>query len=805
MNISRNALYVSAAVAALSVSASPSRAQDNPAAKPPENALAEIVVTARRRAENVQTVPLAVSALNGDVLKARGISSTLELSSAVPNVQFDSTSSFSGVSSSFQGFIRGIGQSDFAINTDPGVGVYIDGVYLARTVGGVVDLMDVERVEVLKGPQGTLFGRNSIGGAVNVTTRDPSSDLGFRGQVQYGRFNQVNTGGVLNLPLGDNLGATVSFSTRARDGYQSRIAFPGFVGQTGATLSQTMVADKNQGGKPGAENNQTLRVKLKGTHGDLSATLSADYSHIRDAAAPGTLLTADLDPVNSLSALYNGCVLGLAPRAICGVSQYLPYGANADANPNNNLPLYDNRFVTGNRDTTYATGANFSNIDSYGTSLTLEYALSDNATVKSISAYRKMNAKFGRDIDGSPLDMDQTSFQVSQNQQSQELQLNARAFEALKYTLGAYYFRESAQQNDIVPLGQGILQIAGPNTQRTNAWALFGEANLEVTSRLSLLFGGRYTEERKRINLDSRSLTSFFNLVLPPGAFPRADTSYLAPEDPQRAKFTDFSIRAGANYKINDDAFGYFTYSQGFKSGGFTTRLTAPYNPAFPGNSELPSLAFQPESANNYEIGLKTQFAQRRGRLNLAAFWDDYSNIQVVVQRGITPSNENAAKGRIRGFEAELDARVTSRLRIGGALGYTDAKYTALNFPPAAAPFGLDAKFQNTPEWTLSASANYSLPLDSGAVVDLNVNDSYRSAQYKDAANTPLLRQGPVNLVNASVAYTAPNKAVTFTVGGKNIFDKRYIMSGFATSSIGFVEATYARPAEWYARLDFSF
>lgn len=773
-----------------------------------ETELNEILVTARRRQENAQTVPIAISAFNDAALKARGVNNTLDLGNAVPNVKFDNTSSFSGLSSSFQAFIRGIGQSDFAMNTDPGVGVYVDGVYYARTVGSVVDLLDVQRVEVLKGPQGTLFGRNTVGGAINVTTLDPGPDLSFKGQLQIGSYHQINTGGSLNLPISPDWGAIITFATNSRDGYQSRIPFPGFTGVTGATatLSQTFVADQNQGGRPGAENNQTVRAKVKGYAGDLTVTLSGDYSHIRDAAAPGTILTANLDPVNSLSALYNGCVLGLAPQPLCDVSQYLPYGVNADANPNNDLPLYDNRFVTGNIDTTYATGANFSYIDAYGTSLTLETPLSDATSLKSITAYRRLDAHFGRDIDGSPLDMDQTSFRLKQHQLSQELQLSSQAFDILTYTLGSYYFHEFARQEDIVPLGQGLLAIAGPNTQKTDAWALFGEANLAVTSRLGLVFGARYTEERKNIQLDSQSFTPFFDAVgLPAAAFPRADHSYLAPADPQRAKFTDFSIRTGINYRINDNVFSYFTFSQGFKSGGFTTRLTAPYNPTFPGNASLPSLSFQPEKANNYEIGIKTELAHRRIRLNAAAFWDDYKNIQVVVQRGITPANENAAKGRIRGFEAELDALVTPELRFSGAVGYLDAKYLSLDFPVGAAPFGLDARFQNTPKWSASGSINYTFYLQSGASVLLNVSDSFRSTVALDAANSPLLIQGPVNLINTSIAFTTANEAMTFTLGGTNIFDKRYKMSGFSTTDIGFTEATFNRPAQWYARVEFKF
>ncbi|WP_068079384.1 TonB-dependent receptor [Novosphingobium rosa] len=783
--------------------AAPAFAQETsapqPAANAPGQGLGEIVVTARRRAENIQNVPISVSAFNADTLKARGLSDTTQLANAVPNVMFASTSSFSGASSTFQGFIRGIGQSDFAVNTDPGVGVYIDGVYIARTVGAVTDLMDVNSVEVLKGPQGTLFGRNTIGGAINITTRDPGPKFGFRGMVQYGNYNQINTGGSLNMPISETLGATFSFVTHARDGYQERIAFPGASPTSGAQLGQILVADKNSGAKSGAENNQTLRGKLRYRKDGLTATLSADYSRIRDAAPPTSLLTTTLDPVSSLSALYNGCVMGAAPRGLCAASPYINYGVG-------NAALYDNRYLTGNIDKTYATGANFSNMDSWGTALSLNYEFSPNLSVKSITAYRSMKARFGADIDGSPLDIDQTTFAINEHQFSQELQLNGKALNRLTYTLGGYYFKEYALQTDFVPLGQGLLQIYGPNTQWTYNGAIFGEGTFAVTPRFNLVLGGRYTDEVKRLQLDQRNLTNFFDLEgLPANAFPRADHSYLGPDGVQRVHFHNFSIRAGANYKLTRDTMAYFTFSQGFKSGGFTTRLTAPYNPAFPGNSLLPSLAFQPEKNTLYEIGLKNELFDHRVRLNMAAFWNDYRDIQVVVQAGITPANENAAQGRIRGFEGELDAKVTSRLRIGGSLGYLDAKYTSLTFPAGTAPFGINARFQNTPTWTASASANYTLPLRSGAKIDLNASDSYRSSVYLDAENSPQLFQRAVNLVNLSVAYTVPSGALTLSLGGKNVFDKRYKIAGYVTPSVGFAEATYNRPAEWYARAEFHF
>ena len=770
-----------------------------------QSSLDTIVVTARKKEESLQQVPVAVTAYTQDSLDRIGLSTTADLGNFTPNAQFDFTSSFSGASSTFQGFIRGIGQSDFALNTDPGVGVYVDGVYYARTVGSVFDLLDIERVEVLKGPQGTLFGRNTIAGAVNIVTSRPSEEFSVSGRLRYGRFNQIETRGVMHLPVTETFLTSVAFTTKSRDGYQERLTFDGPGAENVISLSQSLVADTNDGGAPGAEDNQTIRAKALWLVADnFDVTVSADYSRIRDAAPPGTLVTTELDPMNSLGALYNGCTVGLAPAAICGVAPTLPFGVNADADPTNDVPFYTDQFVTGDIDTTFANGANFSNIDSYGVSLVFDWRLNDNATLKSITAYRELDAAFGRDIDGSPLDIDQTSFTMDQDQISQELQLTGSGFGAfLDYTLGAFYFREDAAQVDFVPAGGGVLQIFGPNAQKTTAYAVFGELTFNLTEDLSVVFGGRYTDEEKELQLDQQNLTDFFLAVgLPPAAFPRADTSFLGPEELQTADFSNVSLRAGVNYQVTEDVFAYFSFSQGFKSGGFTTRLTAPFNPDFPGNSLLTDLEFDEETADNYEIGLKSELFDNRVRVNAAGFWNQYDDIQIVVFRGTTPANENAARGRIRGAELEIDALLTDALRFTGGLGYLDAEYTELA-PDTV--LTLDSAFQNAPEWTGAAGLNYRTPSFRGGTMDFNVNWSYKSEIFNDAENSPTLRQDAVNLLNASVSYADANERWRLTVGGRNILDERYIVAGSASAAFGFTEATFSRPAEWYVEVGFDF
>lgn len=800
--------------------------------------LQSVVVTARRVEEDLQTTPVTVSAFDQQALETRGILDTSELGNFAPNVTLDSTSQFSGASSTLQGFIRGIGQLDFAINTDPGVGIYVDDVYIARTVGAVTELYDIAQVEVLKGPQGTLFGRNAIGGAINVRTARPDNVFSARGSISYGRFNFVGIDGVVNLPLTDNLFSSVAFSSNQQDGFQQRLVFDGLGAENLIPLGVSNAADTN-GLDGGGLDNQTIRGKLLWeANSRFETTFSVDYSRIRDAAPPGTLVAlagseeaaafgVDANGLvnGALSGLFNACTVesALPPGAlppVCGLTGVA--SVNSDDNPNNNIPIFDGQFIPDDIDTTFATGANFSNIDSWGISNISTYELTDNLDVKTVLAYRELSANFGRDIDNSPLDIDQTSFIIEQNQFSAELQLNGSLVDdRLKFTAGAFYFQESAFQLDQVPLAGGLLNIFGPNEQDTTAFALFGEANFELTDRLTVFGGLRWTDERKELQLDQQNTTPFFGVVFAGAVdadgdtpFPRSNAdgtpnvNFLGPEALQVANFSDVSFRAGINYKLTDDVFTYFTFSQGFKSGGFTTRLTAPFNPNFDGAvglGGLDGIVFAPETSDNYEIGIKADLFDNLLRANLAAFWNEYQDIQIVVQRGITPANENAGDARIRGIELELEAYPTEGLVLVGSAGYLDAEYT--NIDPLAVPVTIDDRLPNTPEFSFATAATYTTPVFSDrAELLLNLNYSWKDTIANDAQNTPELIQGPVGLLGGQIKIGPSDKNWAFSIIGRNILNKRFIGSGFNSGpGVSFVEATFNRPGEWRLQLDFEF
>ncbi|MBL4672243.1 MAG: TonB-dependent receptor [Arenicella sp.] len=765
-------------------------------------ALEEIVVTARKKSESLQSVPITVSAFTEQGLANRGIENSADIGNFIPNVQFDTSSSFAGTST-FQAYIRGIGQSDFAINTDPGVGVYVDGVYYARASTGVIGLLDVERIGVLKGPQGTLFGRNTIGGAVNVITKTPSEELDFTAKLTVGEFDRRDLSVSASIPLSENVFSSFALSTTERDGFRRRIPFPGATSNSGQiSLDQQLVTGGNVDDDEflGQEDAQSFRGKLVWNVNDiLDVTLSADYSTSDNGATPTSLLNAEEGTPAGLAGLFNACVAG-APIPPCATSAFIQ---------NETLP-FDNRFLTGDIDTTFGTGANFSRSDDYGFSVTTDWQINDSLALKSITAFRELDAEFGVDIDSSPANFDQTTFTIDQEQFSQEIQLNGDAGR-FSYTVGAYYFTEDATQADNVPIAGGLIQVAGDNSQETDSVSLFGETTFSVNDTVDLVFGLRYTDEEKTLNLNQRSLNPefFISTGFPLVAFPRADQTFLGPEEPQVASFTNTSGRLGVNWQVNENVFTYVSFSQGYKSGGFTTRLTAPFNAEFGAlTNGLTNLEFDEETVDSLEFGIKTQLFNNLVRLNASIFFNTYEDIQIVVQRGVSPANENAGAAEINGFEIELEALPTNNLSVIATFGYTDAEYTELDPLLATTPFGAfdqSAKLPNTPETTASIALNWTLPKIVQGDTTLNVNYSFTDEVFNDTENTPLLHQDSTNIWNASMGWTSESDKWDIRLGVNNLSDERRLVSGFNSGALNFVVGSFNRPREWYFTVGYNY
>jgi iron complex outermembrane receptor protein len=791
--------------------------------------LEEITVTAQKRSENVQDVPIAITAFSEGSLRAKGITDLHGLTGLIPNVNLDQGAPFSGSNSVLSASIRGIGQDDFAFNVDPGVGVYVDGVYFARTVGANQSLLDVERIEVLKGPQGTLFGRNTIGGAISIVTRTPGDEFNIEGQVTGGSYNRRDVALLADIPIAPNLLTSITFSTRYQEGYQKRIDYPSATPYVTDAPGILHAAGNETFDTQGGTNEQVIRAKVLWKASDsVTATFTADWTHTDQPSTANTVLeSVTSGPTAVFGAIYNACLLGIpfagavlspsvcGPRNVIGTSLW-----QANLNPNTTRLLYGPAvYNTGNIDTTYATGENFDKLDSYGAAATVDWDVNSSLKLRSITSSRRLHWGTGLDADGSPADFFELSFAEGQHQISQEIQAISDLFDSkLKLIGGLYYFNEGGYIHDFVTFGGGLLQIDGPNTLETTSDAAYVHADYKVSDKIGVTLGGRISEDRKSFTGGQQDLNQFFYKIS--GCYPyNASASLIGapanltcqqalgfsnPNDPDQIypygknhlNFTEFTPTANVQYHFTDDAMGYVSFAKGFKSGGWTTRLTSPLPPGSPAQS------FGPETDRTYEVGLKSEWLDKQLIVNTAAFVSNYDGIQLTFQESTSPVTENAGNAQIKGAEVEVESLLGAHFSLNGNVGYMDAKYTEVN-EFALATTG--RYLPKTPKLKVSLSPDAHTKLANGATLRFGVDYTHTSEMYNDVQNTPLLERPKVDFVNASTSIVAPNGKTTFTVGGTNLTDKRFVTTGQPQIAGGVVYGTYNAPREWYATLGVKF
>jgi iron complex outermembrane receptor protein len=800
------------------------------------NSLEEITVTAQKRSQSIQDVPISITAFTAGALQSKGITDLQGLSALAPNVNLDAGSPFSGSSSVLSASIRGIGQDDFAFNLDPGVGVYVDGVYFARTVGANQNLLDVDRIEILKGPQGTLFGRNTIGGAISIVTHTPREEFNAEARLTAGSYGRRDLAVLADLPISPTLLSSVTFSEEYRDGYQKRVTYdsptPYVSDPVGAFHNAGTEAFSTQGG----QNQQTLRGKLLWKASDtVTATFGADWTHTNQ---PG-VATTPLEPIVSgpnaaFGFFYNQCLLGgpnlpfptgalvCGPRGAVGTSLW-----QANLNPATTRLLYGTAVTnTGNIDTTYATGPNFDKMDSSGLSATVDWALSEALKFKSITAFRSLKWASGEDEDGSPVAILETSFAEGQHQFSQEFQaLGSTLDSRLSYVGGVYFFHEDGYIHDFVTFPGGLLQIDGPNTLDTKSYAGFLHADYKATDQLAFTVGGRYSVDQKHFVGGQQDINDFFykvsgcypyNLVPPtlffapgnppnPGnlncqqllGFPNpANHQQVYPPGENSQRFNVFTPTLGAQYHVTDSIMAYASYAKGFKTGGWTTRLTAPL-PVGSG-----AQTFGPEHDKTYELGIKSEWLDRNLIVNLSTFYSKYDSIQLTYQVSTSPVTSNAGNADIKGAEFEVQSRLGEHFSLNANAGYIDAYYTEI---AAGAAGSTGPVLPKTPKWKMSVSPDVHTKLYNGATVRLGVDYSHVGKMYNDVQNTELLARRKSDVLGASAGITSEDGKRTFTVGGTNITSQRYLTTGQPQYAGGIVYGTYNAPRQWFATLDFKY
>ena len=731
-----------------------------------------IVVTAQKREQNIQDVPISMFATSGDELEAMGVSDISAIADLTPNVTMDNAITGAGSSAVTSVYMRGIGQSDFLVTTDPGVGLYLDGVYLSRSVGSLLDIVDIERVEILRGPQGTLYGKNTVGGAINVISKQPSDEQSISAKLTFGSDNSLD--GILsaNIPLSENLYSNITLASFRQDGYVNR----------------PLVGDKL-----GDDDTLAARASLLYQPTEtLSLSLTADYTRSREQGSAETLIDTFV----------------LCPAAV--LAPFCDFHAPAGAPPGqaflfNNVPpvnpsilsaepdLYDDSWISNDNYISFGTGQHISDVDIRGINLTVDWELPA-FDVKSITAYRSLDTFYIRDADQSPFQIVSTFSDVEQTQFSQELQLSGQSLDdSLSWLVGGYYMKEEADDSSQLILATLVIQSGGTDID-TESKAAFAQATYNVTDALGLTAGIRYTDDQK-----SYLPTQFIAWSHPALAPPQPPSgAVVIPADINAIDFSKTTYRLGLDYHYSDNVMSYLTYSTGFKSGGFVQRNQAP----------LPQLpTFEPEEVAVVEAGFKSTLFDNQLRLNGSIFQSDYENIQVKVIEllGFAPITANAAEGEVTGLELEFEALITDNFSIVGGLGYLDAKYTEIG--PSIADISLDSKFANTPEHSANASFIYDYDSDFGLITS-RLDWSYRSEVYNNAENTPVFLQDAVHLMNASIVYRRPESGgMTWYVSLslRNLTDEEYIVNGEASRTFGNITATYARKREWYLSFGMNF
>jgi iron complex outermembrane receptor protein len=745
-------LKFGAGVAALAAAA-PLFAQDNPPAEVNATGQAQeqaadqtagetqgdIVVTARRRAESLVDVPIAVTAFSGAALENQGALDITDIGNQTPNVTLEVSR---GTNSTLSAFIRGVGQQDPVAGFEQGVGIYVDDVYLNRPQAAVLDIYDVERIEVLRGPQGTLYGRNTTGGAVKYVTRRIANapELHLRGN--FGTDEQADGIVSASTPVGDG---TLRF---------------------GAALARL-----SRGGF-----GKNLTNGLENYNKDIWATrVSAEVNNESNIFIR---LAADYTKDNS------------NPRG----------GHRLIAGQLSGAPVLDHVY-----DTRGGLNTPEQHVKSYGASLFGEFQLSDMFTLRSITAYRKDKSATPIDFDALPAaDVDVAGL-YKNRQTSQELQLLVKSGR-LNGLIGGYFLDASAATPFDVRIFTTVpgLSAFTNAVAKTETFAVFGDFTFDLTDQLSFSAAGRYTWDERHAIILRQNYSGGGSILFGGAGTPFLGTGPSTNFNGKR-QFKKFTPRASISFKPAPGQNLYVSYAKGFKGGGFDPRGVGTNAPDSNGDNVINQidvgafLGFKPETVDSYEVGYKASLFDRRLNLALAAFRADYTDVQIpgsspCISGGIATFcgvTTNAGKARFQGVEAEASAKVArdlatagDTLTLSGSLGYIDAKFRQYITNIAGKPTEVSdfRHVQNTPKWSASGTIAYDAPIGAGRL-NVNTTLSYKSKTYQFEIANPFLDQKGYSLWDASLVYHAAGDRWNIGIHGKNLTDTRYKTSGYTFMS----------------------
>ena len=760
----RTQALTGAALAAL-VAAMPAQAQQAPAESV---GLEEIIVTAQRRQESLKDVPIAVSAVTASALENTGIDATRDLPQVIPSVQFTR----SGPSGLF--FVRGVGTTNAAAGEEGANAVYVDGVYMADLGQTINYFNNIERIEVLKGPQGTLFGRNATGGLVHVITREPGEETVLNAEIGYGNYETISGRVYLGGQLAEGLKADIAL-TRS---HQNR--------GWGRNLTRN---EDNQ-----FQSYWGARTKIVAEPSDtIKLTFAADYLKNRDnpvgwRIADGTIGTG-------------GCRGPGAPTTTATCPS--PFVADNHDTISNDLALTMQEI--------------------YGGSMTAEADIGF-ATLTSITAYRETTTISDFDVDGGPLPIIRIQFNSGMKSFQQELRLASNDTDPFSWQIGGFYLNTKAQ-NDALFSGAAFTGLAGQEIDsklKTNSYAVFGEATYAITPTTKVTGGIRYTADRRDFDASQFLVTTTgIRFAAPSAGVTNPSGQPLATPGVQQTKlsYNEVTWRLALRQEITPDISVYASANRGFKSGSYS--LQNPLNDPY-----------LPQTIMAYEAGIKSELFDRRLRLNLSAFHYDIDDYQVRSAAAANPGSSlvlNAATVKVDGVEMEFEAAPIDQLRLFGGVTWLNSRYDEFGGPgsnfqapivypsPATCPANLRGtrdpgvvtgpwtggyttcfgdvsgnKVSNAPEWAASFGATYIVPVAETGQLRFTALYAYNSGYYFEPDN--IAEQDEFHLLNASVEFR-PNENVGIEVWGRNLTDTDYaaqkITTGTGTAQVNGAPRTY--------------
>ena len=739
-----------------------------------------ILVTAQFREQNLQDTPIAITAISGDMLEARSQSDVQQIAAQAPNVNLQpGTGSFGP---SLAASIRGVGQYDFSPAVEPGVGFYVDDVYYPSLTGAVFDLLDLDRIEILRGPQGTLAGRNSIGGAVKLYSRRPTGSNTGMISAGYGSRDRLDLRGSFDFGITENLSARVSGSAKRQGGYIDVLDY-GCVNPLGSANNPTVggIAPTRASGdcrvaRDGDVNYQAVRGQLRyqPTSG-IDLMVSGEYISDQRRPSPAVLIATNQNLTAAQQARVRGSFTGVNydNRFICG-----PYCNYATGR----MPI----------DTAQGFGFDtsselFMNYEGIGLSFNADIDLTDDLKLTSITGYRDFSSQFVNDADLSPLAVNQGYNDLNVKFLSHEMRLTGSLMDdALVWTVGGYYSDQDTFWPYVQDLRVSGLQFAslGEDVEAVS-FATFGHVSWELVDGLTFNGGLRRTHERKDYQF-SRRFVDGRTGVPRVGNLDGLVGTYAE---------TRWDYRANLQYEFTPDVMAYVQYSTGYKGGGINPR------PFF----DTQVRPFAAEALKAYEAGLKADLVDGLLRVNTSAFYNSYSDIQLVLTScpNFTPNNAlapcamtaNAGDAHVKGFEMETTLTPADGFSIDGTLSYLDFQYTSLNAAVTSVALTNVAPYTN--EWKWSLGAQYEAQLPGGSTLTPRLDLSHQSQFFVAASNSAASRVPAYTLLNGRVTWRNADDDLDVSLQVTNITDKYYYQGAFENLQSGFAVAQPALPREW--------